>query len=262
MDLTGLISGLSESHLTIGGGLIVAITIVLGIIRGIMRALLGIGGFIAASVTFWLSFRYGDNILTKFTDNPDPWMPLVLAGGFSVATYTAVRHGAGLIFKPLIGSLDEVKKHRAISGVVGLLLGGAGLYGGGSASHQFDTMNFIDNINDKEKGGWVSTLLNKTQESWFGDLQQKTDPTKTAYRCDLIKALSLYTSGQADKYNHPSIAPLISSEEFQVIASKPEIAKSLNESDFQALFQHPLVKSFIKEKANLDLIKEVDWNVI
>ena len=259
MNLSDIISGLSEGHITAGGGLVIVGFIILGVFRGIMRVALGIAGFIAAAVAFWLCFRHGDSILSNFTDNPEPWMPLGLAGGGAVAAYTVIRHGAGLILTPLIGSIDELKKHRVLSGIAGLGLGGLGLYSGGNASHQFDAMNFLNNVQEKQESGWIGTLLSKTQESWFGNFQQKTDPTKTAYRCDLIKALSMYTSGQTQKFDQETLKPLLANQDFLKLAASPEIAQDLGATDFQSLFAHEGLKSFIQNDKNRELLQGIDW---
>jgi len=259
MDFTNLISQLTENQISIGGVSVLVIFIVLGVIKGIMRVILGFAGLVAAAVAFWFTFRHGDSVLTNLTDNPEPWMPLGLAGGAAVGAYTVARHGIGLIFKPMLGSIDNLNKRRVLSGIAGLGLGGAGLYSGGSASHQFDAMNFLNNNLEEKDSGWINTLLTKTQESWFGDFQQKTDPTKTAYRCDLIKALTLFTTGQSESYQKEEFSQLIQNQDFLKLAANPEISKSISEGDFQKLFRNPDLKDFISDADHLEVLQKIDW---
>jgi len=259
MDIGGLISQLSEGQIGAGGITILILFIILGVVKGIIRIILGFAGLIVAGIAFWFTFQNGGSIISKVTDNPEPWMPLGLAGGAAVGAYTIARHGIGLIFKPMLGSIDELKKHRIMSGVAGLGLGGLGLFTGGSASHQFDTISLLNNVKEEKESGWINNLLNKTQESWFGDFQQKADPFKTAYRCDLIKALTLYTTGQSQIYKKEYLETLLSNQGFQQLASKPEIAQLISSGDFQELFRNPQIKAFISDPDNLKVLQEIDW---
>ncbi len=259
MNLGDFVSQLSEGQLGLAGGGVLVLFIVLGVIKGVIRVVLGITGFIAAAIAFWFSFKHGDSLISNFTESPEPWMPLGIAGTAAAAAYTAVRHGVGIVLLPMLGSLEKIKHAKLVSGVAGLGLGGFGLYSGGSASHQFNAMNFLNDKVEHRESGWVSTLLNKTQGSWFGELQQITDPTKTAYRCDLIKGLTVYTTGQAQGEKKTALAPLLAQHEFLRLASSPKIAQNISQGDFTKLFNDPQVKNFLSKKEHREILRDIDW---
>ncbi len=267
MDFSSLISDLSSSQ--VGGAALIGLVgfMILGALKGLMRVLLGIAGFIAAAVAFWLAFRHGDRVLALLTDSPEPWMPLGVAGGAGVAAYTTVRHGLGMIFRPLIGSLDALKKHRVLSSFAGLGLGGLGLMGGSSAIQQVDAMEVLDQVQRIEplsegKLSWLKELIIKGQDSWIGQLQERLDPTQTTLRCTLIKALGIYTGGQAHLYQHSELQPLVQNTAFQRLASSPEIAQRLTSQNFQDLMRDPAIVAYTKEREHRQLLQDINWGAL
>lgn len=255
------LSQLSETHLGAGGIGLLVFGVVFGLIKGVFRILLGIVGLAAAAVAFWFAFRHGDTIASKFVEEPDAWMPLGIAGGAASAAYLAVRHGVGLILTPILGTVDSIKNKKLIAGTLGLGLGGAGLYGGGSASHQVDAMQFLNEQRQGVEENWVSKVLAKSQESWFGQFQQSTDPSNTGYRCDLVKLLSL-AKFDSSAANSAEVQSILSRPEIAQMMSDPKIKQALSNGDFQELFRSERITNFLQDRDNKELLKKLDWRKI
>ena len=264
MDLSSLPQELTESHIGLAGGALLLLTLVVGFIKGIIRISLSIVGFAAAAFIFWIIFRNGGALVYTFIDSPDPWLPFGIACGAAVIVYSVIRHGLGFMLKPIIGSLDLLKSKRIYAGLIACGLCFTALWGGGSASHQLDTMHFLKNQSDgKVSLGWLNQILLKSQESWFGQFQESTDPTRTALRCDLIKLLTLSYSGEVLEI--PSLAHLheiLLDKDFQSLLLDPDLNQYLKARDFQSLFKHEKVKNFLKDDQNRNLIELVDWREV
>lgn len=263
MDFLNLdfLSNVSESQLGIAGVGILIFSIIFGIIKGVIRIILGLAGLVAGAVAFWFTFQHGDSLASNFVEDPEPWMPLGIAGGAASAAYLAVRHGVGLVMAPIIGSVDALKNKKLLAGFMGLGLGGAGLYGGGSAAHQVDAMSFLDEQRKGEEVGWVSNVLTKAQETWFGKVQQKTDPTETGFKCDLVKLLSL-AKFQGDGANSSEIRSALSNSDLQSLLSDRQISSALEEGDFQTLLRNDKLDQFLKDPRNRDLLLRLDWRQV
>lgn len=260
MDLSFL-GNLTETQLGAGGIGLLIFSIVFGIIKGVVRIALGMAGLVAGAVAFWFAFRHGDSIATKFVAEPSSWMPLGIAGGAASATYLAVRHGVGLILKPVIGSVDGFKNKKVLAGVLGLGLGGAGLYGGGSASHQVDAMSFLKEQRNGEEVSWMNKILAKTQESWFGEFQQNTDPSATGYKCDLVKLLSI-AKFKGDGSNNQAVKSALNEPEVQGLLKDSDVSQALESGDFQTLFRNEKLSQFLNNKSNKALLQGIDWRSV
>ena len=260
MDLSFL-GNLTETQLGAGGVGLLIFSIVFGIIKGVMRIALGMAGLVAGAVAFWFAFRHGDSIASKFVAEPSAMMPFGIAGGAALTTYLAVRHGVGLLLKPVIGTIDGFKNKKVLAGFLGLGIGGAGLYGGGSASHQVDAMSFLKEQRNGEEVSWLNKVLAKTQESWFGELQQNTDPTATGYKCDLVKLLSI-AKFKGDGSTNETVKSAIREPDIQALLRDSDISQSLESGDFHALFRNEKLSHFLDDKGNKALLQGIDWRSI
>lgn len=252
-------SSLTESQIGGAGVAVLVISVLLGVLKGVIRIILGLAGLAAAAAAFWFVFRNGEGFIGKFVAEPEAWMPLGAASGAASGAYLAVRHGVGVILKPLIGSVDALKNKKVLAGLMGLGLGGAGLYGGGSASHQVDAMSFLKERRRGEEVGWVSQVLSKAQESWFGNFQQNTDPSMTGYRCDLVKMLSLVKFDQG-RARGQEVQSLVNTPGFRRLLYDPEISQALEAGDFQTLFRNEKLTYFLQTDGGKELLRRVDWS--
>ncbi len=256
-----IFSQISETQLGIGGGVILLFSVVFGVIKGVIRILLGLAGLAAGAVAFWFTFRHGEPVLTRFVEEPEAWMPFGIAGGAAMSAYLAVRHGLGLLCAPIIGSVDALKNKKLLSGILGLGLGSAGLYGGGSASHQLDAMSFLNEQRRGEEVSWLNQILAKTQESWFGNFQQNTDPSMTGYKCDLVKLLSMAKFQNIDVQTE-ELEAILHNVDIQSLLQDSEIRKALDQGSFQELFHHHELSAFLHDPKNRALLDSLDWRTI
>lgn len=263
MDFLNLdfLSNISESQLGVGGIAVLVLSMILGVIKGVIRIILGLAGLAAAAVAGWFSFQHGDSIANAFVEQPEPWMPIGIAGGAAASAYLAVRHGAGLVLSPIIGSVDALKKKKGLAAMLGLGMGGAGLYGGGTVAHQVDARTFLDDQRKGESVSWVTKVLSKTEGTWFGTFQEKTDPTQTGFKCDLVKVLSLAKFSK-ENVASPEAQSLINSPEVQHLLNNKNVANALEGGDFQSLFSNDELSHFLTDPENRELLQQLDWKDI
>ena len=256
--LESTVSNATEGNLGIAGIVALVFSTVLGIIKGFIRVLLGLAGLIGAILGFMFGMGKSEGLTASFITDPGPMVPIVVGGLFAIASYLIVRHGLGLIMQPILGSVDILKEKKIVGALVGLGLGGAGLYGGGSASHQLDAMNFVNDQRNGEKVSLLNKFLASSQESKFGLFQQNTDPFKTAYKSDIVKlaSIDLYNGVGADSEEVQSIT---SKPAFKKLTRDPRFRKAIVDTNMSKAFSNDALKEYLSDDANRESIANIDW---
>lgn len=256
-----LLPEVNELHFIIGGAVLVILALVLALIRGVVRILLMLVGLVPAMFTFWFVLKKSDTLISKIIEGTSPWIPFAVAGISGIIIYVIVSYGLGFIFKPLLKTLDGIKRKKLVAGLLGLILGGLWLYGGANVSHQYDAMVMLDRLKDGEESSWVNQSLAKFQESKAGIILEKLDPTKSGKKADLVKLLALTKYGKINTLNS-EVQAINIRPEIKGLLSDPKISKALDEGDFLTLFNDERLSEFLKKDEHLELLDRIDWRAI
>jgi len=256
--LDSTVSNANDTSLGITGVVVLVFSAILGMIKGFIRVLLGLAGLVAAIFGFIFGMGKSEALTSAFISDPGPLVPIAVGGAFAAVAYLVVRPGLGLIMQPIIGSVDLLKDKKIVGALVGLGLGGAGLYGGGSASHQLDAMSFVNEQRKGDEVGVLNKLLASSQESKFGIFQQNTDPFKTAYKCDLVKVVSMamYDGEGADS---EEIQTIINQPDFKKLLRDPKLRKAIVDTNMGKAFSSDALKDYLSNDENRETIANIDW---
>lgn len=261
-----------DSYVGIGLIAILAIFVVFGVVKGVFSIALNLVGVALAGLASYFTYPYAGQITQTFSSDPPSWMPWCVVAVIGLATFIIYKVVLSVFSKLILGG-EQGKGNKLVAALLALGGGSGFLWFGNNSLQQFNTAQFMENIqketNQKVEdklmevtSNSLQNLILSAQESWLGEFQSSFDPFQISLRCDTLRLISLEQQG-VDFYKLGEEFDLFAYDiGFKRLVNDVDVQNALKQKNFLELFSLPVVKEFTKRDEVKATLKEVDWRTI